>query len=128
MDGHNNATVYTYNDKNQLTAITDASGRKLTFTYDENGHVTSITGPKNKKVTYSYESDLLKKVTDTDGTVTSFDYDAEGRLVKQYSANSTEAKPVFTEYQYSGHRLEKAINAKKKHMSIAMMLIKRRFL
>ncbi|MFO3790191.1 DNRLRE domain-containing protein [Bacillus mojavensis] len=113
VDGHNNATVYTYNDKNQLTAITDASGRKLTFTYGENGHVTSIIGPKNKKVTYSYENDLLKKVTDTDGTVTSYDYDGEGRLIKQYSANSTEAKPVFTEYQYSGHRLDKAINAKK---------------
>lgn len=113
VDGHNNTTVYEYNDSNQLTAITDASGRKLTFTYDENGHVTSLTGPKNKKISYSYDKDLLKKVTDTDGSVTSYDYDAEGRLVKQYSANSTDDKPLFTEYQYSGHRLAKAVNAKK---------------
>ena len=58
-------------------------------------------------------------MTDTDGSVTSYDYDDEGRLVKQYSANSTDDKPLFTEYQYSD-RLAKAVNAKKKRTTTAM--------
>jgi len=113
VDGHQNATIYNYNDHNQLTSIQDASGRMIALTYDEDGHVIAITGPKGKKISYEYEKGLLKRVTDTDGTKTTYDYDGEGRLIKQYSQNSTEEKPVFTEYQYSGHRLEKAINAKK---------------
>ncbi|MDA7025189.1 DNRLRE domain-containing protein [Bacillus sp. CLL-7-23] len=113
VDGHHNTTVYNYNEDQQLTSIQDASGRTMKLTYDEEGHVTSITGPKGKKVSYEYETGLLKSVTDTDGTKTAYEYDETGLLIKQYSQNSTEEKPVFTEYQYSGHRLEKAINAKK---------------
>lgn len=85
-----------------------------------------LQGRKTKKISYSYDKDLLKKVTDTDGSVTSYDYDAEGRLVKQYSANSTGDKPLFTEYQYSGHRLTKAVNAKKKRTTTAMTRTKKR--
>ncbi|MGK4096203.1 DNRLRE domain-containing protein [Bacillus altitudinis] len=125
VDGHKNTTTYKYNENNQLTSMEDASGRKITMEYDEDGHITSVQGPKGKKLSYEYDAGFLIKVIDSDGTSISYEYDKEGRLIKQFSQNSTEDQPVFTEYQYENHRLVKAINAKKETFEYAYDMSKK---
>ncbi|OYV75181.1 MAG: hypothetical protein B7Z74_01375 [Deltaproteobacteria bacterium 21-66-5] len=50
------ARTMSYNASNQLTAVTDTFGRKLTFSYDSNGLLTQVTTPDSLVLTYGYDA------------------------------------------------------------------------
>ncbi|MED0652772.1 DUF6531 domain-containing protein, partial [Anoxybacillus geothermalis] len=109
VDGHGNATTYSYSN-GKLVSITDASGRKLSMEYNASGRIQKITAPMNRTITYEYNNDLLTKVTQTGGEVTRYQYNELGRLEKVLEPTHTEAKPVVNQFIYHGDRLSQAID------------------
>ncbi|WP_455583728.1 DNRLRE domain-containing protein [Geobacillus zalihae] len=91
VDGHGNATTYSYSN-GKLVSITDASGRKLSIEYTASGRIQKMTDPMNRTITYEYNNDLLTKVTQTGGEVTRYQYNALGRLEKVFEPTHTEEK------------------------------------
>ncbi|MEJ6486264.1 Calx-beta domain-containing protein [Nostoc punctiforme UO1] len=78
-----------YNSQGRLSELTDAAGRKTTYTYDLSGeYLLSVTGVDGT-ISYSYETTLgnsqhaLKSITFPDNTHSYFDYDTQGRLIKE---------------------------------------------
>jgi RHS repeat-associated protein len=75
------------NNPNQVTQITDPSGRSLRLTYDGASRVTSVTDPIGRVVSYTYNTQgTLETVTDPEGGVTKYEYDALNRLIKETDA------------------------------------------
>ncbi|MFQ5657522.1 MAG: RHS repeat-associated core domain-containing protein, partial [Candidatus Methylomirabilales bacterium] len=65
-----------------VTTITEPSGRQLLVTNDANNRITAITDPIGRTVTYSYDANgRLASVTDPAGGVTTYTYDAAGRML-----------------------------------------------
>jgi RHS repeat-associated protein len=114
-------TQYVYSSAGRLTSLKDRNGQGLTFTYDAfsnlsnihdsggrdisvgsdtSGHITSVTLPDNRKVSYAYTNGLLTSVTDLRGGVTSYTYDASGRLQTIVDPNNHTA--VSTTYGSDG--------------------------
>lgn len=75
-----NKTTYTYTN-DQLSAITDASGRKLNLEY-ANGLVSKITDPKGRATTFAYQNDLLVSVTNANKETTKYEYNGKKQLSK----------------------------------------------
>lgn len=71
--------VYTAGD---MTGVSDADGRQVTLTYDPVSHrLTGIRLPDGRTVGYGYLPDgHLGNVTDVRGGVTTYTYNADGRL------------------------------------------------
>jgi RHS repeat-associated protein len=69
---------------NRLLSTTDALGRKTTFTYDERENVTSITDPQQNVTQFTYEPTFnrLTSITDALNQTTTFEYDANGNFTK----------------------------------------------
>jgi len=74
-----------------------------TYTYNNVGDVSSVTGPENIQYNYGYDSanDRPISITDPNGTVTGFEYDAKNRLSK-FIINKTGSSPIATQYKYNG--------------------------
>jgi RHS repeat-associated protein len=79
-DRNGNTLTLTYTEDN-LTKITDSSGREITFTYDENNRIISITDPAGRTTTFTYNGDYLSTVTDPLGATWTYTYDANGRML-----------------------------------------------
>ncbi|MHC5916452.1 MAG: Calx-beta domain-containing protein, partial [Nostoc sp.] len=78
-----------YNSQGRLSELTDAAGRKTTYTYDSSGeYLLSVTGVDGT-ISYSYETTVgngkhaLKSIAFPDNTHSYFDYDTQGRLIKE---------------------------------------------
>ena len=92
-DANGNTTTYDYNYKNQLIQTTDAAGFKTAFTYGTGGcsscgggsdKLTSITDAKNQTTSYQYDQNgRLIKETDPLGNSTSYTYDAKGNMISR---------------------------------------------
>jgi YD repeat-containing protein len=65
-----------------LTTITDSANRSLTLAYTGT-HLTSVTDPINRKVLFAYNDGQgnLTDVTDVNGGITHFAYDANHRML-----------------------------------------------
>ncbi|WP_285663475.1 RHS repeat domain-containing protein [Actinorhabdospora filicis] len=76
---------YTYNDKDQLTDVTDADGRKWKFGFDLLGRQTTSTDPDSGTITSEYGDggDLLATV-DARGERLAYSYDDLGRKTGLY--------------------------------------------
>lgn len=74
---------FTYDDDNNITAITNALGGQSRMTYDERGNVTSLTDPMGQTAEYSYESryNQLAYSKDRNGNISTCDFNADSRLV-----------------------------------------------
>jgi RHS repeat-associated protein len=70
-----------YDAAGQPSTLTDAGGRVVTLTV-AGGRLVTVTLPDRRAVYYSYQNDRLRTARDPDGDVTTYDYDAAGRLVK----------------------------------------------
>ncbi|MCS1351879.1 DNRLRE domain-containing protein [Mechercharimyces sp. CAU 1602] len=79
-DMNNNRLSLTYNDKKQLTKLTDPSGRSFHLTY-EGEQVSKVTGPEGRDWVYTYNDkrDLIS-VTDETGSKTQYGYFANGTM------------------------------------------------
>ncbi|RDH45260.1 RHS repeat-associated core domain-containing protein [Zooshikella ganghwensis] len=89
--------TYTYNDKGQVTTITDGLGQHQ-YVYSTLGQLTSVDGPWEKDtIAYHYNQDgKLEKTTIEQGQTLIYQYDAQGRLT-----NIKQGERTFA-YQYQG--------------------------
>lgn len=102
-DRNGNTTAFAYNGNN-LTSVTDPSGRTIYLTYDSQGRISTVTGTNNNVYNFTYANDTLISVsfplvgnlsgwsysydsngqmltkTDPQGYVTTYAYDNEGRV------------------------------------------------
>ena len=69
-----------YDEKGNITSMTDPSGGTWTFAYDEQGRMTSGINPVGGTTTYTYNTDgTTASTTDPDGVIAAFTYDAMRR-------------------------------------------------
>ncbi|CAC5342507.1 MULTISPECIES: RHS repeat-associated core domain-containing protein [Planktothrix] len=90
-----------YNDQGRISQVVDQAGRTTTYSYDPTGELLlSITDPQGT-TSYTYNAaKALTSVTFADGTQTLYDYDAQGRVIKQ-SLNGG-AQAITFEYDSAG--------------------------
>ncbi|MDQ0416810.1 RHS repeat-associated protein [Croceifilum oryzae] len=91
-DPNDYTTTHTYNELNQLIAVTNSQGHKITYEYDKIGNQTKVTQPKGNQtadnpndyvVTTMYDlNNRPIKVTDADGKSIETVYDADGKTVQ----------------------------------------------
>ncbi|MDH5669204.1 MAG: hypothetical protein OEY86_14465, partial [Nitrospira sp.] len=85
-DRNGNTTTYAYNGSRQLTTITDPVGQVTTFGYNGD-RVATITDPAGRVTTLTHDSaGNLLAVEAPDQTRTSFNYDAQHRMVQKRDA------------------------------------------
>ncbi|BAY22674.1 YD repeat-containing protein [Calothrix sp. NIES-2100] len=106
---HSNGDKFTltYNAQGRINKLTDQAGRITTYTYDTTGdRLLSVSGPDGT-TTYTYDSSntgatayALRSITLPGGTHNYFDYDTQGRLIKQNLDGNAEA--VTYTYDFAG--------------------------
>jgi RHS repeat-associated protein len=76
--------VIAYDGSARVTQVTDCTGSSERFDYDEHGQLTAYTDAVGNRTrcTYSVEGDLVA-VTAPDGAVTRYEYDRLGRLIRE---------------------------------------------
>src|SRR5262249_39770182 len=92
--------TFGYTAAGVLSSVTDAGGRVVQVRTTSVGRISQLVLPDNRTVSYAYTADPLTKVTDPDGAVTVYGYDAAGRL-----STITDAlghKQVTTVYRADG--------------------------
>jgi len=90
IDGNGNKTTNTYNEANELTAVTDAKGFITSYLYDEEGNLTEITNAKGYKKTYTFnEFNKMAKFIDSLNHSTSFEYDKYGNQTKVLNTDNS---------------------------------------
>jgi RHS repeat-associated protein len=100
-DPNGNQTGFTYDDKGNLTEITDALSNTTTMTYDIKGLVTSITDALGNQITFTYDDKgNLISITDPLGNTTAFTYDMAGNLI-----TSTDPMGNTTSYTYDAKNM-----------------------
>jgi RHS repeat-associated protein len=73
---------YTYDERGNVIARTDALNQSDTYQYDAANRLTQTTSRKGEVVTFAYDGqDRLTQVSRPDGA-TSYSYDAAGRLIQ----------------------------------------------
>jgi YD repeat-containing protein len=102
-DRNNNTLSLTYTGNN-LTLITDPSGRQTTLTYDANNKITSITDPAGRASVFTYNGDFLSTVTDPIGATWTYTYDVDGRML-------TKTDPLGHTFTYSYDAYGKLISS-----------------
>jgi RHS repeat-associated protein len=76
--------TYDYDAHSQLSALTDAGGKKTTLHYDRFGNLTGLTDPTGYTLRIDFDPSGLKPValTDPRGNITRLEYDHNDRLTK----------------------------------------------
>ena len=85
-DAAGQVTTRTYDASNNLLTSSDALSRTTSWTYDSNALPISMTLPSGGVYHYNYTAGRLTAVTDPNGVVTAFGYDADGRLLYRQDA------------------------------------------
>ncbi len=99
----------TYNSQGFVSQVADGSGAVWTYAYDSAGHLLSVTAPgptaAGLKTAYAYDTgsnpetaNSLLSITNPDGSVENFTYDALGRLI----GASANGGALATTYAYPG--------------------------
>lgn len=91
--------TYSYNERDELTGVTDANGGKVAYTYDRAGrhNMTRIVlaDQSTMEITYypieAFEN--VKSVKDTDGTLTSYTYNLDKQDRGHYTVSYTVQEP-----------------------------------
>lgn len=69
-----------------LTGLALPSGKKIDIESDRDGHITSIATLGGSALTYEYQGNNLVRFTGANGSVTRYEYDAQGRMTAWYDA------------------------------------------
>ncbi|MBW6493981.1 MAG: hypothetical protein K0B16_05405, partial [Burkholderiaceae bacterium] len=87
---------HVYDDAGRLVSIWDQNGNPVErYTYDDRGNVTARTDALNQSDTYQYDAaNRLIQITTRNGDVTSYTYDGQDRLTQVARPDST------TSYSY----------------------------
>jgi RHS repeat-associated protein len=70
-----------YDEKDNLIEVTDKLGNPWRYIYNEHGELIVKTDPLNYQITYHHQEGLLRKITDSQGTVVQLSYDQNANLV-----------------------------------------------
>jgi YD repeat-containing protein len=111
IDPQGNALTFTYDNRQRLISLTDATGRQTTVTYGNPARpllVTQITDPFGRSATLAYDDNgRLSSITDVLGLISSFTYDANslvnamttpyGTTSFAYTAPGTSGPPRFVQ-------------------------------
>jgi RHS repeat-associated protein len=82
---------------NTVTSV-DAAGNEVSFLYNSNGKPSSVT-TNGTTVTMEYdEAGNQKKLTDPDAGTTTYEYAADGMLLKQTDAKGIETENIYDKY------------------------------
>ncbi|MDI6907241.1 MAG: RHS repeat-associated core domain-containing protein, partial [Thermoanaerobacterales bacterium] len=94
VDDPNGGTVFTYDDKNRLTAVT-RNGRTIAYAFDGNDNLTALTYPGGRRLSYGY--DPVNRLISVSGMVyeLTVSYDAVGNRVREVMPNG-----VIVNYAY----------------------------
>lgn len=76
------ATLFNYDAQLNLTQVTTPGGAVYKRTYDDKNRLLSRIHADGKELYYHYEGLLLKRITDHNGRVFTFSYDAQYNLVR----------------------------------------------
>jgi RHS repeat-associated protein len=101
---------FSYDALQRIIAVSDPINRQVRFGYDVNGDLAVVTDTRNLTWTYSYSgtTHLLTQIIDPDGHIVERNqYDAQGRVVKQWNGNN---QPVIT-LNYAGNTIITATDA-----------------
>ena len=101
IDGRRIATLYEYDEMDNLISVTDGNENVTTYTYDGNGRLLTQRDPEGNTIEYHYSSEglLLNEVA-----YLTPDPDGDGE--------DTASDPLVTRYVYDGeHHLRFAISA-----------------
>ncbi|RYZ75643.1 MAG: RHS repeat protein, partial [Proteobacteria bacterium] len=93
QDASGNSTTFNRNGSGQLLSVQGPYGQTTSFTLNSDNLITSVTNPKSEvySMTYYPGTELLKTFTKPSGRVSTFTYDAIGRIAKD-SANAGDFK------------------------------------
>lgn len=83
-DAFGNITVITRDTNGYMTDITSPYGQNTDISLDLSGYVTSVTNPNSETYTITYKSatSLMETFEKSGGQVSTFTYDANGKLIK----------------------------------------------
>ncbi|MDD5090156.1 MAG: hypothetical protein PHQ23_04490 [Candidatus Wallbacteria bacterium] len=95
---------YTYSRTNQMIHCSMPDGSEFRYSYDLQGHMLSTRKPDNGMKKFQYSDDLLTSVTDENGNVTTYGYDAKGNLT---SVNNAMGKTSYMAYDERGKMLKR---------------------
>lgn len=105
QDPLNRVTRFTYDSQSNLIGIGAPMGANTTLNRDSRGLVESSTNPRGAVTQFSYDAtpgsvgDLIQTI-DALSRITSYEYDAVGRLTKIIEPGDTPAEQAETEFVY----------------------------
>jgi YD repeat-containing protein len=80
-DANGNRISYTYDAAGHRTSAVNGAGETAKFTYDSNGNLTGVTDAGGNRWLATYTTVGLAQLTDANGNIWAFKYDASGNLV-----------------------------------------------
>ena len=93
-----NKFSYSYDLSNQKVTKTDLTGSRWIYTYNEDQLITRITDPLNKSKSFSYDDNgRMVSITDESGEIWQVGYDEKGRKVSE-----TDPLDNVKRWEYSG--------------------------
>ena len=100
-------------DKLDVSATRDRQGRTTHYFHDAERRLVSTVDPQGQTVTNHWcNCGSLKKIVDGNGNATSWELDAQGRVVNEIRADSTSTAIV---YEDNTSRVKRATNRKGEH-------------
>ncbi|MEW6426450.1 MAG: RHS repeat-associated core domain-containing protein [Thermodesulfobacteriota bacterium] len=88
-NANNRKASFTYDDRGNLTGVSDQLANKTTFVYDGSDRLVRRTDPLGNNFDYGYDgAGNLTAVTTPVGNITRFSYDGQGRLLSYTDANA----------------------------------------
>ncbi len=96
------STRYQYDERGNVTQITDAYGKVTSRSYDAQDNELTVTDPLGHSTSHTYDAVTQQKTTDTDplGHRTSYAYDQQHNLTQ-----TTDALDRVTQYTHDGRAL-----------------------
>lgn len=83
VDAMTARTTIDFNPLDQVVAVTDARGNTTRFSPNAFGEVTEEVSPDRGRIARIWQAGRLTQTTDARGITHAFEYDADGRLVRQ---------------------------------------------
>ena len=115
IDKNNNTIEYSYNEKDNITKIKDASGREIQISYQTNDLIDNIQLPNSKKISFSYdESGRLIESKSARGKTYGYGYNEQDQLISLFEPKHTKEIPQETKYIYEDKKLKEIIDPVKK--------------